>query len=98
MFAPVVLKALKTLAACAQERCTSAGDVVKNGLLLCREPFHRFHQIGNQIGAALEYHVHLRPGDWYRRRLCRGFRHLGWGVYLRRPLRPILWELERPWS
>jgi SAM-dependent methyltransferase len=42
--------------------------------------------------------VYLRPGDWYRRRLCRGFRHLGWGVYVRRPLRPILWELERPWS
>jgi SAM-dependent methyltransferase len=42
--------------------------------------------------------VHLRTGDWYRRRLGRGFRHLGWGVYLRRPLRPILWELERPWS
>jgi SAM-dependent methyltransferase len=42
--------------------------------------------------------VHLRPGGWYRRRLCRRFRHLGWGVHLRRPLRPILWELERPWS
>jgi SAM-dependent methyltransferase len=42
--------------------------------------------------------VHLRPADWYQRRLRRGFRHLGWGLYIRRPLRPILWELERPWS
>jgi SAM-dependent methyltransferase len=42
--------------------------------------------------------VHLRSADWYRRRLRRGFRHLGAGVHLARPLKPILWELEAPWS
>ena len=41
--------------------------------------------------------VHLRPADWYRSRLRRRFRHLGAGVYLVRPLKPILWELEQPW-
>lgn len=41
--------------------------------------------------------VHLRPADWYRERLRRRFRHLGAGVYLVRPLKPILWELEAPW-
>lgn len=41
--------------------------------------------------------VHLRPAGWYRSRLRRRFRHLGAGVYLVRPLKPILWELETPW-
>lgn len=41
--------------------------------------------------------VHLRPADWYRRRLQRGFRHLGFGVHLVRELQPIQWELEQPW-
>jgi 2-polyprenyl-3-methyl-5-hydroxy-6-metoxy-1,4-benzoquinol methylase len=42
--------------------------------------------------------VHLRPAAWYQARLRRRFRHLGAGVYLTRPLKPILWELEQPWS
>lgn len=41
-------------------------------------------------------HVHLRPGLWYRRRLRRHFRYLGFGVWLRRDVSAILWELERP--
>ena len=41
--------------------------------------------------------VHLRPADWYRERLRRRFRHVGAGLYLVRPLKPILWELEQPW-
>jgi SAM-dependent methyltransferase len=41
--------------------------------------------------------VHRRPADWYRRRLRRGFRHLGAGVHVVRRLEPILWELETPW-
>ncbi len=40
--------------------------------------------------------VHLRPADWYRRRLARRFRHLGFGVWVRRGERASLWELERP--
>jgi len=40
--------------------------------------------------------VHLRGADWYRRRLARRFRFLGCGVWIRKSVRPILWELERP--
>lgn len=40
--------------------------------------------------------VHLRSGDWYRRRLKRNFRYLGFGVWLRKDVSAILWELERP--
>jgi SAM-dependent methyltransferase len=39
--------------------------------------------------------VHLRPGDWYRRRLNRNFRYLGFGVWLRKDVTAILWDLER---
>jgi predicted TPR repeat methyltransferase len=41
--------------------------------------------------------VHLRSADWYRRRLRRGFRHLGLGLHVRRDLSPLTWELEQPW-
>ncbi len=40
--------------------------------------------------------VHLRPGDWYRRRLRRHFNYLGFGVWLRKDATAILWDLERP--
>jgi hypothetical protein len=40
--------------------------------------------------------VHLRPGDWYRRRLRRRFNYLGFGVWLRKDATAILWDLERP--
>jgi trans-aconitate methyltransferase len=40
--------------------------------------------------------VHLRPGDWYRRRLRRAFNYLGFGVWLRKDVTAILWDLERP--
>jgi SAM-dependent methyltransferase len=39
--------------------------------------------------------VHLRPGDWYRRRLARHFRYLGFGIWLRKNVTAILWDLER---
>jgi len=39
--------------------------------------------------------VHLRPGAWYRRRLKRNFRYLGFGVWLRKDVTAILWDLER---
>lgn len=39
--------------------------------------------------------VHLRPGEWYRRRLRRHFRYLGFGLWLRKGVVPILWDLER---
>lgn len=39
--------------------------------------------------------VHLRSGDWYRRRLRRHFRYLGLGVWLRRDMTAMLWDMER---
>ncbi len=42
--------------------------------------------------------VHLRSGDWYRRRLARHFRYIGFGLWLRRDVTAILWDLERPAS
>ena len=39
--------------------------------------------------------VHLRSGDWYRRRLEKNFRYLGFGVWLRKDVTAILWDLER---
>jgi SAM-dependent methyltransferase len=41
--------------------------------------------------------VHLRPADWYRRRLRRHFRPLGTGLLVRRGYAPVLWEMEQPW-
>ena len=40
--------------------------------------------------------VHLRPVDWYRRRLDRAFVALGGGLFARRGHLPVLWSLERP--
>jgi len=40
--------------------------------------------------------VHLRTGDWYTRRLKRKFRYLGFGVWLRKDVTAILWEMELP--
>jgi SAM-dependent methyltransferase len=39
--------------------------------------------------------VHLRDADWYRRRLRKHFRYLGFGVWLRKDVTAILWDLER---
>jgi hypothetical protein len=38
--------------------------------------------------------VHLRPGDWYRRRLRRRFNYLGFGVWLRKGVTAVLWDME----
>lgn len=40
--------------------------------------------------------VHLRPGAWYRRRLNKWFRYLGFGIWIRKSVTAILWEMERP--
>ena len=39
--------------------------------------------------------VHLRPGDWYRRRLKKYFSYVGFGVWLRNDVSAILWDMER---
>jgi 2-polyprenyl-3-methyl-5-hydroxy-6-metoxy-1,4-benzoquinol methylase len=40
--------------------------------------------------------VHLRSGAWYRRRLNKCFLYLGFGVWVRKDITAILWEMERP--
>jgi 2-polyprenyl-3-methyl-5-hydroxy-6-metoxy-1,4-benzoquinol methylase len=40
--------------------------------------------------------VHLRPGAWYRRRLKKFFNYIGCGVWLRKDVTAILWDMERP--
>lgn len=40
--------------------------------------------------------VHVRPGEWYRRRLRRSFRYVGFGVWLRKDVTAVLWDLEQP--
>jgi len=40
--------------------------------------------------------VHLRSAAWYRRRLQRNFRYLGFGVWIAKGVTAILWELETP--
>jgi hypothetical protein len=40
--------------------------------------------------------VHLRTGAWYARRLRRNFRYLGLGLWLRKDVTALMWELERP--
>ena len=39
--------------------------------------------------------AYLRSGDWYRRRLKRSFRYLGFGIWLRKDVTAILWDMER---
>jgi SAM-dependent methyltransferase len=40
--------------------------------------------------------VYLRSGDWYRRRLRKAFQYVGFGVWLRKDVTAILWDMERP--
>ena len=40
--------------------------------------------------------VHLRVGAWYRRRLNKSFRYAGFGIWVRKNVTAILWEMERP--
>jgi SAM-dependent methyltransferase len=40
--------------------------------------------------------VHLRPGAWYRRRLNKAFRYVGFGMWVRKNVTAVLWEMERP--
>jgi chemotaxis methyl-accepting protein methylase len=39
--------------------------------------------------------IHLRSTSWYRTRLMRRFRHAGFGLYVRRTLPLLQWELSR---
>jgi SAM-dependent methyltransferase len=47
--------------------------------------------------ALSDANVSKRSASWYQSRLRRHFRHLGFGVYLKRSLAPVSWQLEEPW-
>src|SRR5712692_10372229 len=57
----------------AEQSGARLGDIPKNSYLLRRKPFHRLHQVRNQVRAPLQDHVHLRPRRVYRFPL---YRHL----------------------
>ncbi len=40
--------------------------------------------------------VHLRTGAWYARRLRHSFHYLGFGLWLRKDVTALMWELEWP--
>ncbi|MDP9088544.1 MAG: class I SAM-dependent methyltransferase [Pseudomonadota bacterium] len=40
--------------------------------------------------------VHLRTATWYRRRLSKSFRYVGFGVWIRKNVTAVLWEMEGP--
>jgi SAM-dependent methyltransferase len=39
--------------------------------------------------------VHLRRGEWYRRRLKKSFHYVGFGIWVRKNVTAIQWEMER---
>lgn len=39
--------------------------------------------------------IRLRTTQWYRSRLARSFRHAGFGIYVRRGVALLQWELEK---
>jgi hypothetical protein len=39
--------------------------------------------------------IHLRPAEWYRKRLARHFKHVGCGIHVRKGVEVHQWELER---
>src|SRR5712692_1296797 len=50
----------------AEQGRTRIGDVAKHGLLLRGDALYRLHEVRDQVGAPLEYNVHLRPGGFDR--------------------------------
>ena len=42
--------------------------------------------------------VHVRPANWYQRRLRQHFVHAGNGVLIKRDMEVLQWELQAPWQ
>ena len=49
----------------------------------------------NCVRSRTDRAVHLRSGAWYRRRLGKAFHYVGFGVWLRKDVSAILWDMER---
>ena len=45
-----------------KQRGAGPGDIAEDGLFLFRDTFDGFHQVGNEIGAALQHDINLSPG------------------------------------
>lgn len=50
---------------------------------------------GNADRSCSDGSIRLRPAHWYRTRLARHFRHVGFGIHVRRGVPIHQWELER---
>jgi SAM-dependent methyltransferase len=84
---------LQYLPAAAAERALA------NLARLCRGMLYftaltRFDYQHNCDRSRTDAAVHLRSGEWYRRRLRKHFREAGFGLWLRRGAPLTLWELE----
>jgi SAM-dependent methyltransferase len=51
----------------------------------------------NVDASGTDGNVHVRSATWYRARLRRHFVHAGCGVYVKRNVPFLQWELEQPW-
>jgi 2-polyprenyl-3-methyl-5-hydroxy-6-metoxy-1,4-benzoquinol methylase len=76
-----------------------AGAAVVNLARLCRGVLYftaltRQDWLHNCDRKRTDANVHLRPGEWYRARLRRGFREVGAGFWLARGAPLTIWELE----
>jgi hypothetical protein len=78
-----------------------ARSAMANLVRLCRGVLY-FHAPtledwqGNADRSCSDSDVHLRPAAWYRAKLARYFRHAGFGLYVRKHVTFVQWELERP--
>lgn len=79
----------------------AAGAAIANLARLSRGAFY-FHAPTledwrrNADRSCSDRDIHLRPVAWYRTRLARHFRHAGLGIYVRRGVGFVQWELEKP--
>ena len=49
-----------------QHAGAGVGNIAKDGAFFLGKALHCLHQVGNQVGAPLQLHVHLRPHTFYR--------------------------------
>jgi len=78
----------------------SAGKAITNLARLCRGALYLhvptagdFRERMDPSGTDAE--VHLRPGTWYTSRLARHFIHAGFGLYVKKDVPIVQWELEQ---
>jgi hypothetical protein len=82
-------------------RDREAGAAITNLARLSRGAFY-FHAPTledwqrNADRSCSDSEVRLRSASWYRSRLARHFRHVGLGIYVRRGVGFVQWELEQP--